>query len=58
VWRLERAAVPEEKAGWVVSGLSLVLLLGAVTWGLRANRRPMHKPGEGYRVGNMSASPT
>lgn len=39
VWRLERAAVAEEKVGWVVSGLSLVLLLGALVSGVRGSAR-------------------
>jgi len=40
VWRLERTAVAEEKAGWVVSGLSLVVLLGLLVWDLRSARWP------------------
>ncbi|MFM9500647.1 hypothetical protein ACKI1Q_44685, partial [Streptomyces galilaeus] len=39
VWRLERAPVAEEKAGWVVSGLSLVLLLGALVSGVHGSAR-------------------
>lgn len=40
VWQLERAAVAEQKAGWMVSGLSLVVLLGLVVWDLRSRRWP------------------
>jgi hypothetical protein len=40
VWRLERTAVAEEKAGWIVSGLSLLVLLGAVVWGVRGKVWP------------------
>jgi hypothetical protein len=57
VWRLERAAVAEEKVGWVVSGLSLMALLGALMWGLRGKRWPKDWR-EGYCDGNISASPT
>lgn len=39
-WSLEWAPVPEEKAGWVISGLSLVLLLGVLGRGLRRDGRP------------------
>jgi hypothetical protein len=35
VYRLKRAVVPAEKAGWLISGASLILLLGATALGRR-----------------------
>jgi hypothetical protein len=45
-YRLQRVAVPEEKAGWTISGLSFVLLLAwaAAAWRGKACMTPHHPP--------------
>jgi hypothetical protein len=52
VYRLRHVAVPQEQAGWVISGLSVLLLLAWTGFALRRPRRAA----DGIRPDTSSAS--